>query len=172
MLLEIIGGLFGGLVIGVVVGLVAAAKGGTPAPQRVADDRPAPKPAGPSAEPVRLLALLQQDARLVDFLMEDVGQFDDAAIGASVRDIHAKAREALKKYLVVEPIRTEDEGSSVTVPAGFDPATTRVVGNVGGSPPFSGTLVHRGWKVDSTKIPPLNEGMNGFILAPAEVEVV
>ena len=41
----------------------------------------APKP---SAEPIRLLTLLQRDGRLLDFLMEDVTAASDADLGAGV----------------------------------------------------------------------------------------
>src|SRR5262245_28493800 len=39
------------------------------------------KPAKPSGEPLRLLALLQREGRLLDFLLEDVKNYPDAQIG-------------------------------------------------------------------------------------------
>src|SRR5438034_935106 len=35
-----------------------------------------------------LLATLQREARLIDFLKESIGEYSDAQIGAAVRDIH------------------------------------------------------------------------------------
>src|SRR5262249_52266628 len=45
-----------------------------------------PKPPKPSGAPLRMLALLQAEARLVDFLMEDIGGAADAQIGQAVRE--------------------------------------------------------------------------------------
>lgn len=129
---------------------------------------PAPKPSG---EPVRLLGLLQRDARLLDFLMENLSAYSDDQIGASVRDIQAKSQGILKKHLVLEPVMAQEEGASVTVAAGFDPASVRLVGNVSGQPPFKGTLQHAGWKVKTITLPKPAEGHDDFILMPAEVEL-
>ncbi|HVK19308.1 MAG TPA: DUF2760 domain-containing protein, partial [Fimbriiglobus sp.] len=100
-----------------------------------------PKPTGPpkpSGEPLRLLALLQAEARLVDFLMEDISAAGDAQVGQAVRDIHRKAQQALKQHLTLETVLPHMEGEQVTVPPGFDPSAVRVVGNVTGQPPFTG----------------------------------
>ena len=40
---------------------------------------------------IQLLALLQREGRLVDFLREDLGSYSDAQIGAAARDVHAGA---------------------------------------------------------------------------------
>src|SRR5262245_55820911 len=50
-----------------------------------------PRPARPDGRPLRMLALLQAEARLVDFLMEDIAGAADAQIGQAVREIHKKA---------------------------------------------------------------------------------
>jgi Domain of unknown function (DUF2760) len=128
---------------------------------------PAPKPSG---EPVRLLGVLQREARLLDFLMENLSAYDDQQIGASVRDIQAKSQAAIQKHLTLEPVLAQEEGSRVTVPAGFDPSSMRLVGNVSGQPPFHGTLQHAGWKVKAVNLP-RPEGQDEFILMPAEVEL-
>ena len=59
--------------------------------------------------------------------------------------------------------------SSVTVPAGFDPSAIRVVGNVTGKPPFTGTLQHPGWKVRELKLPAPASGADPMVIQPAEV---
>lgn len=130
-----------------------------------------PPPPKPSGEPVRLLGLLQRDARLLDFLMENLAAYSDDQIGASVRDIQAKSQAVIKKHLVLEPVMTQEEGSKVTVASGFDPASIRLVGNVSGQPPFNGTLQHAGWKVKTVNMPKPAEGQDEFILMPAEVEL-
>src|SRR5262245_64375206 len=109
-------GAAGGLLLGLVLGFLAFKGKGTPAIEPV-------KPAGPpkpSAEPLRLLAALQQEARLVDFLMEDISGAGDAQVGQAVRDIHAKARAVLTQHLDLGPVLAQPEGETATVEKGFD----------------------------------------------------
>ena len=131
---------------------------------------PAPPPK-PSAEPLWLLALLQREGRLLDFLLEDVESYSNDQVGAAVRDIHRSCRKALKEHLVLEPVLGQAEGSPVEVPANMDPSAIRVTGNVAGSPPYRGTLLHHGWRVREIKLSRPPEGQDQFIVQPAEVEV-
>jgi hypothetical protein len=128
-------------------------------------------PARPSGVPLRLLALLQREGRLLDFLMEDIQSYPDAQIGAAVRDIHRQCQAALKEHLELQPVLDKPEGSSVDVSAGFDPSAIRLVGNVTGQPPFRGTLQHHGWRVKDIKLTPPPEGQDELVLMPAEVEL-
>jgi hypothetical protein len=130
-----------------------------------------PKPPKPSGAPLRMLVLLQAEARLVDFLMEEIGGASDAQIGQAVREIHRKARTALQRHAVIEPVLGGSEGDAATVPKGFDPSAVRVVGNVTGEPPFSGAINHPGWRVKELKLAPPPEGTDEFVLQPAEVQV-
>ncbi len=126
-------------------------------------------PAGPD---LRVLAVLQRDGRLVDFLQEDIDAFADAQIGAAVRDIHRGCRKALRDYLTVTPILAGSEGSDVTIAPDFDPATVLLTGNVQGSPPFRGVLRHHGWRVEAVHLPALPGARDdSAVLAPAEVEI-
>lgn len=126
----------------------------------------------PTGPDLRVLAVLQRDGRLVDFLMEDVDGYGDAQIGAAARDIHRGCRKVLREYLTLEPVLDAAEDSAVTVPAGFDPAEIRVTGSVAGAPPFSGRLRHHGWKVRAVHLPMLpGARAETAVLAPAEVEV-
>ena len=128
------------------------------------------EPTGPD---LRVLAILQRDGRLVDFLQEEIDGYTDAQIGASVRDIHKSCRKALSDYLTIEPVMTDREEAEVTVPVGFDPATIRLTGNVAGSPPFRGVLKHHGWKVKSSHLPVVPGARDDTaVLAPAEVEIL
>lgn len=135
---------------------------------------PPPQPAEPpkpSGEPVRLLALLQRDARLLDFFMEEIQEASDAQILAAVRSIHPQCQAALRKYLTLGSVLSQPEGESVEVPRGFDPSAIRLIGNVTGQPPFRGTLLHPGWRVQQMNLPPVPEGQDELILMPAEVEL-
>lgn len=150
---------------------VAARANSDPAFAKKLDELFNPPPPKPSGEPVRLLGLLQRESRLLDFLMENLSAYDDQQIGASVRDIQAKAQGVVRKHLSLEPVMGQEEGSRITVPAGFDPSAVRLVGNVSGQPPFHGTLQHAGWKVKTVTLPKPPEGQDEFILMPAEVEL-
>jgi hypothetical protein len=124
-----------------------------------------------SAEPVRLLALLQREGRLLDFLLEDVSGADDAQLGAGVREIHRKSQDVIKEHLVLEPVMPQHEDETVEVPTGFDRSAIRLTGNVHGDPPFRGALRHHGWRVKDYKLPAPPEGQDDFVVAPAEVEI-
>lgn len=143
--------------------------GGASAP--IAAPKPSPTVSQkPSGEPLRLLALLQTEARLVDFLMEDISGAADAQVGQAVRKIHDDARKVLTQYIVLEEIYPAS-AETVTVQKGFDPSAVRVVGNVTGEPPFTGRLEHPGWKVLEIKLPSQAQGQNPFVIQPAEVEL-
>jgi len=139
-----------------------------PAPAAPAIPPPPPKPQG---EAWRLLALLQREGRLLDFLMEDVSAYNDAQIGSAVRDIHDKCRKALLEHGEFAPVVDKKEDETITIPVGFDPGAIQLTGNLHGQPPFTGTVRHPGWKVKETKAPPLPAQHNGFVLQPAEVEL-
>ncbi len=128
-------------------------------------------PARPSGEAVRLLALLQRQGRLLDFLLEDIGAYGNDQIAAAVRDIHRNCRHALQEHVVLEPVLAQGEGAAVEVPAGFDPSAVRLTGNVTGQPPFRGTLQHHGWRVKELKLPAPADGQDELVLQPAEVEL-
>ncbi|MHB1422749.1 MAG: DUF2760 domain-containing protein [Gemmataceae bacterium] len=131
----------------------------------------AAKPARLSPEPLRLLALLQREGRLLDFLLEDIQGAADEQIGAGVRELHRKAQAVVKDHLVLEPVLAKNEGETVEVPVNFDPSAIRLTGNVTGQPPFRGVLQHHGWRVKNYTLPALPQGQDQFVLAPAEVEL-
>jgi hypothetical protein len=139
-----------------------------PAPEPVA---PAPKTPAPDAVAVRAISIFQSEGRLLDFLLEDIDGYQDAEIGAAVREIHRGCRRALHDHFKVMPVRSEAEESMVTVPEGYDPAEIRLVGNVVGRPPFSGTLKHKGWRVEEVRLPNIPDGKGAKVIAPAEVEL-
>jgi hypothetical protein len=123
-----------------------------------------------AGDSLRLVAVLQRDGRLLDFLGEDIAGYDDAQIGAAVRDIHRDCKAAVEKYVDLAPVLDDDEGATVTVPAGFNPGHIRLTGNVKGQPPFRGTVAHKGWKAKDVRVPPSDPGAE-MIIAPAEVEL-
>nr|WP_067292138.1 DUF2760 domain-containing protein [Marinobacterium profundum] len=148
----------------------------TPAPQAPVQSKPVVQAAVQLKEitpdtALQLLSLLQQEARFVDFVREDLGSFSDADIGAAARVVHEGSQKALNSYFTLEPVRTEDEETRVTLAEGFNAQEVRLTGNVVGTAPFTGTLVHRGWKVTEVKLPKLASGHDTRVIAPAEVEL-
>ena len=118
-----------------------------------------------------VLAMLQREGRLVDFLQEDVAAFSDEEIGAAARVVHTGCRKVLGQCLSLEPVLKDAEGAKVSVPAGFDAQRIRLTGNVAGQPPFRGSLKHHGWITTAVRFPATSEALDPRVLAPAEVEL-
>ncbi|MDD2659737.1 MAG: DUF2760 domain-containing protein [Methylococcales bacterium] len=136
---------------------------------------PAPEPvilkeSTPDAA-LQLLGLLQKEARFIDFIKEDIANYSDADIGVAARVVHEGCNKALNEHFTLAPIRSEQEGGKITLLQGFDASTVRLTGNIVGSAPFSGTLIHKGWQVTSIRLPKSTQGHNANIIAPAEVEL-
>lgn len=147
----------------------------TPAPVPTPAPAAAPVPAARAeAEVVALLALLQDKGRLVDFVREDITAATDAQVGAAARVVHAGCRQVLADCFEIAPVRTEPESGRVVLAAGYDAAAHRLLGSVPAQPPYTGTLLHPGWKVVSLKLPRVT-GTTAErpwpVLAPAEVQV-
>jgi hypothetical protein len=158
--------------------IVFVNRGGRPEPARPKADaaKPMPIPVADNqaeAEIVSFLAILQERGRLVDFLMEDITTFDDAQVGAAARVVHEGCKAALREHFEIRSVREENEGSSVTIPVGYAADEYRLIGNIRGAGPFSGTLVHCGWKTEWVRLPRLVRVNPDRLptIAPAEVEL-
>ena len=132
-------------------------------------ERPAPEAFDRA---VQMLALLQRDGRLIDFLAEDISPYPDAQLGAAVRTIHEACWQVLDHYVKLEPIVNSEEDQPVTVQEGFDPAAIKLIGNVAGVPPVRGVLRHKGWRVKEVNLPSLPQAASRMVVAPAEVELL
>jgi hypothetical protein len=151
-------------------------------PKRVIDSaaveaaQPPPVPRQASqadAEVVSFLAMLQAKGRLVDFLMDDINTYGDAQVGAAARVVHAGCRGVLQEHFRIRPVREEREGSIIQVDVGYPVHEYRLLGRISGSAPFSGVLVHHGWKTDLLKLPHIVRSPTDRLpaIAPAEVEL-
>jgi len=122
-------------------------------------------------EALILLATLQREARFLDLIQEDLSEYDDAQIGAAVRDVHRDTKSVLQRMFAIEPIRTEEEGTQVEI-ANSNSDEIRLVGNVSDQSPTTGTLQHQGWKATKCDLPDYSGTLQqAQILNPAEVEV-
>ncbi len=151
----------------------------SPATPSVSPQAPAPIPVKPPApienqaesEVVAFLALLQEKGRLVDFLMEDVDAYEDTEVGAAARVIHQGCKQVLQEYFKISPVSDAQEGTQITLPSGYATDQYRVVGKLAGEPPFTGTLLHKGWKTEFVKLPRIVSSGRLPSIAPAEVEL-
>ncbi|MBW2456997.1 MAG: DUF2760 domain-containing protein [Deltaproteobacteria bacterium] len=157
-----------------------AGQPGEPEEPEDEDEEPAPPSEEPAAvqpaEPdpaaaLVLLGLLQRHGRFIDFVNQEIAEFDDSDVGAAARVVHEGCRKALRGHVEVEPIRTEAEESSVEVAKGFDPSEIKLTGNVTGSAPYRGVLRHQGWRVSELSLPRPLKDHDPSIVAPAEVEL-
>jgi hypothetical protein len=124
------------------------------------------------AEAIGLLSALQENGRLVDFLMDDITAYPDAQVGAAARIVHHGCRAVLDQHFAITPVCESAEGATISVPVSFRGDEYRLSGSLSGSAPFTGAVVHRGWKTSKVKLPrtvvPAGQLPN---IAPAEVEV-
>lgn len=120
---------------------------------------------------LRLLATLQQSARLIDFFKEDISHYEDAQIGAAMRKIHQDCSKTLEEWITIRPLMEEKEGARINVPKEYDPTKIKVVGKVKGEPPYQGILVHPGWKAHKRSLPKKGISQPAEVLSPAEIEV-
>ncbi len=120
---------------------------------------------------VQLLGLLQREGRLIDFLQEDIEPYDDAQIGAAVREVHRGCRAALMDTLELKPVLETGEGSEVEIEEDFDPSKIRLIGNLHGNPPYKGIIRHGGWRFTKLNLPKWTGKEKTDVIAPAEVEI-
>lgn len=122
---------------------------------------------------LQMLHILQRDARLIDFLMEDIASYADDQVGAAVRTLHTDCKASLIRHVTLGPVIDSVEGTSqkLDVSKTPDPARIKLIGNVPASGKVSGGLLrHRGWRASSVNLPALGKG-DVNVIAPAEIEV-
>jgi hypothetical protein len=124
-----------------------------------------------STAALQLLALFQREGRFIDFLEQDLASFSDGEIGAVARVVHEGCRKALHEHARLTPLRAEEEGTSVRLEAGFNPAEVKLSGNLQGAAPYQGVLRHRGWRAAQVELPVPVKGHDASVIAPAEVEL-
>lgn len=118
-----------------------------------------------------LLALLQREGRFVDFVQQEVTEFDDEQVAAAARVVHEGCRRALRDHVTFVPVRGEQEGDRVVLAEGYDVGANKLVGNVTGKPPYKGTVQHRGWRAAKLKLPQEVGAHDATVVAQAEIEL-
>jgi hypothetical protein len=133
----------------------------------------APKPAAPEIRPadgaLQILGILQRDARVIDFLMEDVSPYSDDQVGAAFRQVNEQGRAALLRYVTLKPIVDGVVNTPVQI-SSRDPNSIKLIGNVpADGKAAQGVLRHNGWRAESVNLPKLSGEVK--VLAPAEIEI-
>ncbi len=127
------------------------------------------------AELVNFLGVLQEQGRFVDFLMDDISGYDDSQVGAAARVVHQGCKEVLEQYFSVAPVYDGEEGEQTSLNSDFNTSHYRLVGTAAGEPPYSGTVVHKGWRTTKVSVPKVsNTGTSREqweVIAPAQVDV-
>ena len=147
--------------------------------QKEAPKKPAPPPVkvfSPADGALQFVGILQRDARLIDFLMEDISGYSDEEVGGAVRDVHQQCAQTLKRYVTLLPIIDGVEGTFTKLeaagPLAKDAAAIKLLGNVPANGKVQGgTLRHKGWRTEKIDLPALIASQNTAVLAPAEIEV-
>ena len=145
--------------------------------RREAVPKAPPKPATPPPPAIKssdgalqFLGILQRDSRLVDFLMEDITGYSDDQIGAAVRELHDQCRDAVARYVTLQPVIDGVEGTFAKAPSA-DPGVVKFIGNVPAQPPSGGTLRHKGWRAVKVDLPAPPVRQDIAVIAPAEIEI-
>jgi len=153
----------------------AAGKPDEDAAPTVAPTAAAPAPAPDAgSDALILLSLLQDRGRFLDFVAEDIGAYSDAQVAAASRVVHQGCKAVINECLALAPAHPGAEGDRITVDPAADPNRYRLQGKLAPQPPYSGVVVHRGWKTTRLALPrrtrPIDpSGEN--IIAPVDVEV-
>lgn len=130
----------------------------------------APPPAGRS-EALTLLATLQREGRLIDFLKEPLADYSAEQIRGVVLDVHRDCGAVLERLFAVRPATEQAEGETIELPAGYDAGKFRLLGEANPTGPQRATIVHPGWQATRCEVPVwTGAAPSALILAPVEVE--
>jgi hypothetical protein len=153
----------------------APAQPAAPRPSATAAPTATPVPAaGAGGDALILLSLLQERGRFLDFVAEDISAYSDAQVAAASRVVHQGCKAVINECLALAPAHAGAEGDRITVDPAADPNRYRLQGRLAQQPPYSGVVVHRGWKTTRLALPrhtrPIDPAGEN-IVAPVDVDV-
>ena len=119
---------------------------------------------------IQMISELQKEGRLVDFLEEDLADYEDDEIGSSVRSIHEGCKKVIEKVVQKEKMIDQEEESSIRVNKDYNVNEIKLSGRVSETFPQKGILVHPGWKVKEMKLS-TRPKVSAKIICPAEIEI-
>jgi hypothetical protein len=121
---------------------------------------------------VYTLMLLQREGRIIDFLQENIDDYDDNQVGMAVRQIHRDCAKVLSENFSVAAVFDKPENEKVDVPEDFDPSVIKLTGKVPSEPPYNGFLRHKGWRADNVHFPTRSGKLDTSVIQAAEVEFI
>ena len=99
----------------------------------------------------------------------------DRGIAASAsRVVHQGHAGVIREYLALGPVFAGQEGEGTVVDKATDPHRYRLLGKVGGTPPYRGVVIHRGWKTTKLALPRYSKPVDRSaenVITPMEIEV-
>lgn len=126
-------------------------------------------------EVISFLSLLQEKGRFIDFMVEDISEYPDQEVGSVARMVHQGCSQVLKDFFEISPLRSDEEGSVVTISEKDNPQEIRVIGKKIEEPIFSAKIVHRGWKTKKIGLPRMTGSQSTvqdrYVISPCEIEV-
>lgn len=117
---------------------------------------------------ITLLSALQREARLVDLVREDLGQYSDAQVGAAARPCLQHCAAVLERWFAPEPVVSAADGEIVEVPPDAPPTRFQWIGEGSAS---SGKVLHHGWQAGKVELPQWTGPETDVrVIAPAQVQ--
>lgn len=121
---------------------------------------------------LNLLAMLQREARFVDFVQEPIDAYSDEQIGAAARDVHRDCAVVLNRVFGLRRLTSDEEGAAMEIPSEFNPGRIRLTGTPASQSPMRGTVRHHGWEATRCELPAWSGSAGAaHVVAPVEVEL-
>jgi hypothetical protein len=118
-----------------------------------------------------LLSLMQREARLIDFLMEDITEYSNEQVGAAIRDVHKKASGILKRCY--DPIALVAQEGEVDLEVAYNAEVWDVSGKIPQAGSFKAEVIHSGWMAQKLELPVWKGSLaNRMLISPAQAEAL
>jgi hypothetical protein len=123
---------------------------------------------------LNFLIMLQEKARVLDFIKDDISVYSDEDVGRVARVVHQGLKEVINSNMSIKPIHSGDEGEIVNFSDSVDYIRHKFLGIGTKKPPFQGTIIHKGWEATKISIPKINSQnlvQGSSIIQQVEIEV-
>jgi len=124
------------------------------------------------SDAITLLVALQREARLIDLVKENLGQYSDAQIGAAARPCLQQCAATLDRLFGLRAIESVADGQTIAVPNNASPSRYLWIGESSGDDQATnGKLVHHGWEASQVELPKWTGAtVDARVIAPIQVK--